>query len=391
MERNKQLQRLQTLRATVKKWLLVTDMQPLDAVLSTVIANRMNSDPLWLFLIGPPSSAKTELIQPLKQLEYVYPLSSLTPQTFASGYVGKEESLLNKLKRNDILTFKDFTSILTMHRDNRGAILGQLREIYDGHYRKTFGTGGDVNWSGKLGFIAGVTPIIDTHYAVFNTLGERFIQVRMRPVNEIQVARKAMRNNGREGDMRAEIATAMKQFLAGTTIPNIEEIELPKALETQLANLAAFTVKARSAIMRDGRTREVGYIPDAEAPPRFAKQLLLLAQASPILRAATRVGSQEMRLVLRAALDCLPADRLKVVKMLCRNRTPLSISELARMLHMPIPTTDRVLEELTCHGVVASDKAGRERLCRLSDWSRMRLRGFFSEVSRGMQSATPCY
>ncbi len=374
---------LKQVTTTMKKWLLFSDMQLLDVMLATVIANRMNSDPLWLFIIGPPSSAKTELIQPLAQLSYVYPLSSLTPQTFASGYVGGDGSLLTKLKRNDILTFKDFTSVLTMHREQRGAILGQLREIYDGHYRKTFGTGEVVDWSGKLGFIAGVTPIIDTHYSVSNMLGERFIQVRMRPVNEIQVARRAMRNNGREQDMRAEIAAAMKQFLEDTTIPRVEGIELPAAFETQLANLASFTVKARSAVVRDGRTREVGYVPDAEAPPRLAKQLLLLAQASPSLRAATRIGTQERRLVLRVALDCLPADRLKVIKLLCRHRTPLSISAVARMLHLPTATADRVLEELECHEVVASDKAGRERLCHLSEWTRMRLRGFLSEVSGG--------
>jgi hypothetical protein len=36
-----------------------------DVALAVVIANRMDADPLWLFLVAPPSSGKTEMIRAL--------------------------------------------------------------------------------------------------------------------------------------------------------------------------------------------------------------------------------------------------------------------------------------------------------------------------------------
>lgn len=183
--------------ARMKRWLLLSDVELLRVVFATIVANRMTGDPVWLFIIAPSGGTKTELIQTLTSLNDTYLLSSLTPHTLASGCIGgKDQSLLMALKSGTILLFKDFTSVLSMHREHRAEILGQLREIYDGRYRKTFGTGQVVDWSGKLGFIAGVTPIIDTHYSVFNVLGERFIQVRMRLPNEIRLAKKAMSDAG---------------------------------------------------------------------------------------------------------------------------------------------------------------------------------------------------
>ena len=70
--------------------------ESVDVALATVIANRMDGDPLWMFLVAPPSGGKTEVIRSLDDVADVYPLSSLTAQTFASGFErkGAETSLL---------------------------------------------------------------------------------------------------------------------------------------------------------------------------------------------------------------------------------------------------------------------------------------------------------
>src|SRR5438046_1578624 len=93
---------------------------------------------------------------------------------------GSEQWLLDDVK--------DFTTVLTLHRDKRGEILAQLREIYDGHYRKEFGNGKVVDWTGKIGLIAGVTPIIDTYHAVNQVLGERFVCFRIKSESGAAVA-----------------------------------------------------------------------------------------------------------------------------------------------------------------------------------------------------------
>lgn len=206
---------LDDVKTVVNQYLLLPDASlVIEVVLSAAIANRMDGDPFWLFIVNPPSGVKTELIRALNDVEYVYPLSNLTPQTFASGFESKqkEPSLLMRLDGR-ILTLKDFTTVLTMHRDKRGEILAQLREIYDGHYKKEFGNGKVVDWSGKIGLIAGVTQIIDTYSSVSQVLGERFVNFRIRSQGGAAVAARAITNQGNEKEMRAALRGAVAGFL----------------------------------------------------------------------------------------------------------------------------------------------------------------------------------
>src|SRR5262249_7946493 len=145
------------------------------------------------FIVAPPSSMKTEVIRSLDDVPDVYPLSSLTAQTFASGFErrGVETSLLPKLDGKTI-TMKDFGTVLTMYREKKAEILAQLREIYDGGFVKEFGNGKRFHWAGKVGLLAGVTPIIDREYALNQILGERFILYRVRGPEAHRLAVRAI-------------------------------------------------------------------------------------------------------------------------------------------------------------------------------------------------------
>jgi hypothetical protein len=201
----------------VGRWLRLPSFDGLDVALATVIANRMDGDPLWLFLVAPPSGSKTEIIRALTDVPNIYPLSSLTAQTFASGFErrGVETSLLPKLDGR-VLTLKDFGTVLTMYREKRAEILAQLREIYDGSFKKEFGNGKSVDWAGKVGLLAGCTPVIDRgDSAVNQALGERFLIYRLRSEPGTGVARRAMLQQGRETDERAKLRHVVAAFLAG--------------------------------------------------------------------------------------------------------------------------------------------------------------------------------
>ena len=72
---------LDDLKAIVKKWLLLPDSDlAAEVLLAAVIANRLPGDPFWLFFVNPSGSAKTELVRALSTVDYIYPLSSLTPK-----------------------------------------------------------------------------------------------------------------------------------------------------------------------------------------------------------------------------------------------------------------------------------------------------------------------
>ena len=140
---------LQEVHGAFGRWLELVDFEVVDVALATVQANRMEGDPLWVFLVAPPSGGKTEVIRALDDVPDVFGLSSLTPQTFASGFErpGLETSLLPKLDGKTV-TMKDFGTVLSMHRDKRGEIFAQLREVYDGSFTKQWGNGKAFRWDG---------------------------------------------------------------------------------------------------------------------------------------------------------------------------------------------------------------------------------------------------
>jgi len=335
-----------TLEETIHKWLLINDKGLIRVLVGTVVANKLKADPVWLFIIAAPGGSKTELIRGLNKVDKVYSISDLTPQTFLSGEKNnKTGSLLLRLPFGTIFTYKDFTTVLTMHRDKQQAIISQLREIFDGYYRKEFGTGETKDWVGKIGFIAGVTTVIDRHHEIYSVLGERFVQYRPIQPDRIALAKKAISNSGGEDLMREEIQKAMADYISGIKIPE-EKVAIPDWLVDKVAHLASFVVKARSGIIRESyHTREIEQIPDPELPTRLAKQLITLATAFSLMNNG-QFTEDDYSLIYKIGLDSLPAKRKLTIEALLKQEDYLETSEFAIAIGYPTNTTRRILEDL---------------------------------------------
>ena len=176
MARSKSIS-LKEVKEAAKRFLLLEDDNIIDVATAVYVANKFDSDPLWIFLCGPPSSAKTEILRAMDGHDNVILLSSMTSSTLISGKTIKgqgNQSLLPKLN-GKLLIIKDFGTILTMYREARGEIFAQLREVYDGQFAKAFGTGETISWKGKVGLLAATTPVIDKYMSVNAMLGERFL------------------------------------------------------------------------------------------------------------------------------------------------------------------------------------------------------------------------
>lgn len=182
------------LQERITSFLLLKDPDVLPVMLGAMAAHRFGGTPVWLLLVAPLSGTKTELIRALERVPGTYFLSDLTARTFASGLETHraDPSLLARLQE-EVLLFKDFTTVLEMHREERQAILAQLREIYDGRFDKPWGTGKELHWKGRLGFIAGVTPIIDSHHSVLAVLGARFVMLRVEQARAARYGHKGAR------------------------------------------------------------------------------------------------------------------------------------------------------------------------------------------------------
>lgn len=340
------------------KWLLLPDKNVIKVLMATLVSHFLNTDPLWMFFVAPPSGSKTEIISAVSSLPFVYMLSDLTAQTFASGLKAKvDPSLLPKLS-NHVLVMKDFTTVLTMRYEDRQMILSQLREIYDGRYSKAFGTGKVVDWQGRLTLICGVTTIIDTQSAIFQVMGERFVMYRIPQPNDIEMADKAQENYGSEKEMREALKQAVSKYFNSLVIPDIKDVKVPREIRDALNALASFVVKARSGVIREAYSKDLSYIPQAEAPTRFVKQLGVLMKSLAILEGRTEVQWKDYYLTLRVGIDVIPNNRTRHLAALCGKPNMETTTNIATSTQYSPAGSTMILEDLQAFGLVKVVRSG---------------------------------
>jgi len=304
----------------------------LSFALAVIVANLdENADPTWGIIVAPPSSAKTEILMGCATLPKTFLLSDLTANTFASGahtLGGGDASLLPRLTGKTLI-LKDFTTVLQMQRDRRGEIVAQLREIFDGRFNKSWGNGKQFDWEGRMGLLAAVTGVIDTHYAVLSALGERFLYFRMLVGNSERAAaaRKALLR-GESRTEREELQRAVCDLMTKVDITNVAK-EPTGGLLDVFAALADLTARARTPVHRDGYTHEIISVAGAEGPGRVAKQLWSLARGHAAIRGATAVDHNDLALVRRVAADSIPPVRWMILQCIAAfPRTGIFLSEL---------------------------------------------------------------
>ena len=369
-----ELKKLQELFESVY---LLKDPYVLKMLMAGVISQRLPIDPVWFIIIAPSGGGKSEFINAISTCEGVHSLSTLTSQTFVSGMKlagGKNASLLLNLNKdksqegNGIIAFKDMTSLLSEHKEDRGVIMGQLREIYDGKYAKTFGTGETVMWKGKLTIIAGATYAIHTMKQAYTAMGERFLFYNMIQPDRIDAARKAMENqeSGHMKEYRTDITDKTKEYI--DTIIQIPE-KLPlitSELRDELLILAELATRARSDVEHNWRSpqQEITEVHPPEMPTRFASQLQAFARSLMIVN-WNEIGKADLteddRVILdKLALDSVTRSRRTAMQELAKYDI-IETAGLAVKLGLPTTSVRRWLEDLTALEVAEREKGSSNK------------------------------
>lgn len=348
---------IETLRERITSLLHIPpeDRDVIDFILAVYVSNRMPGDPLWGMIVDASGGGKTELLRAFRKRTDSYFLSSLTDKTLVSGYRNprgpkKDPSLLPQLN-GKVLIIKDLSPLLSMRRETRNAIIGDLRDCYDGFSDHGRGNVGRMSYESKFSLIAATTLAIERFDAVDQELGERFVKFRMRSNENRAKVQRAIRNVGTDDSMREDIESALGQFL--DSLPeNCMDCSIPDDLQEALAVLSDLTATARSYVSRD-RSHAVKYIPRPEVGTRLGKELAKLLVALAIVRGKQRPDVEDLHTVCRVAEDCLPPNRLLVLRNLRRSIKPLSVSRVSQEITLPWSTTKQTLEDLRVLGVVS--------------------------------------
>lgn len=331
-----------------QKWMII-DPRVLDVTFGVCYANMMGKgeDPLWMFLVGPPSTGKSELLLALDGAPIIEPVSTLTRAGLISGQnTGQgDPSLLNKLK-NRILCIKDFTSIMGMNQTERDEIIGILRDAYDGDFKKVFGSAVTRSYKDhRFGIIAGVTGAIDGLSASGGLLGERFIRFNVyNPGAEHELTQKAMRNTGKKAEMRVALRLASKNALAR----RVDSTHLPTITDDQynyIQDLATIVKILRGSVARDRYSGMILHDPVKEGTARFSIQLCRMGQGIAVFREEKDLSEEIIDTLRCITRDTIPSRVAAVVKALYF-RPEMSPTNIAKYCGYPNATVSRVLEDL---------------------------------------------
>jgi hypothetical protein len=356
-----------------ERWLILPSRTPVYAMLGAVAANLLPGDPVWLGLVAPPSSAKTELLNSISGLPFVVSVSTLTLASLLSGTPKRQQTqgatggLLRQVSDPGLLCLKDFTSTLTMRPESKSEVLSALREIFDGKWTRYIGTDGGkpLHWTGKLGLVFGCTGAIDTQHSVSDALGNRFLLSRLEP-GKGQL-RWAFRHVGSKTTvMRRELAESVALLFAA---PRSDPQELCEDEIVRFERVTELVVRLRGAVERDRYRRELDAIYGAEGPARFGLSLERLLAGLDALGVERKTAFD---VVISVAVDSTPPLRRNIYRFLCRPLNPLNpppptaatlatwkTNEIASAMGLPTSTVRRGLEELTSYGL-ASHYPGKQ-------------------------------
>lgn len=355
---------LKELIALYTKTFRLDDDAIIPLLCAVIVGSKASTPPVWMYLIGPSSGGKTTLLSIFNTVPYVTLLSDITANTFLSGMTSSsgETSLLNKLGNNFVVIMKDFTTILSKSPEAKDAIVGQMREIYDGHIRKDTGNGKVIEWGKKdkpnrSVFIMAATEAVYKIQEDFADMGTRAINYVLPPQERRETTLKSLQNTAKADSAITEIQAEFKKFIVEksgnvpTSFPDLDE-----ELLHDIVDVADFASICRSVVLRDYRG-VMSLALSAEMPMRMAKQLMAIAQ----LLIYVNDGPLDKKLkdaVFKCGFDSIP-KQIRLVLAELAKFSRVTEDGVAQTIGYPVERAREWIETLGKFGVCYRDKVGR--------------------------------
>ncbi len=373
---------IQALAVEFQDFMHFPDPAPLYATMGAVAANMLPGNPVWLMLIGAPSTGKTQLLETLMNVPGIHSVSSLKGEAVLLSAVGKKDrmssatgGILRQIGEHGALVIKDFTSMISMPHDALTQTMAALREIYDGKWQRGVGAeGGHVmTWEGKIAMLAACTQVIDQHHAINNDMGERWVYFRYPESDGYGETMRVLQIADPEA-ARVRMRELVRCFFDALGLEWGEDYPKRKftlAESNRLAAIAAFSARARSAVKRNNYTREVEDTPQRESPTRLASALAQLVLGMEMIGVDE---GERWRVVGKIAMDCMPEVRRKALVGI-RERQAKGVEstwdDVQKDLQCSSSTIRRVVEDLEILEVI--QRVPGKKMWGVSAWAKAQI------------------
>ena len=303
------------IRIKIKEYMIMEENNEhiIDLILATALSLEFD-DPVWIFIIGKPSSGKTELSKILSKLDYVHPIYNLTEKTLFSGHTAAQGGyLMREIKEKGIIIFPDFTTVLSDSKIKR-KVFNQLRVIYDQNAGLITGmdTGEAKIWKGKVVVIGLVTEAIEPEIEASSELGERFLYYKYSPK---EITPLQLQQFQRKLKAKDEVQDLVKEFI------EIKKSELSKIILTDKEKEDIFTLSqilsiGRAKVKRDS-FREIDQIHTPEGIIRLNTALTNLYIS---LICVNEDRERSSHIIKTIVLCSIPKLRVNIIKAILNNK-----------------------------------------------------------------------
>ena len=271
----------------------------LATCLAVHLSVKLTGEPLWMYLVGAPSSGKSTIIELLSADEHnTRPLSKFTGLVSGS----RQGSHLIPSLQNKAVVIKDGTLLLESTPQQLANVYGELRDIFDGSLEARYRNGVEASFKNiTFSMIIGITERI--YQLNMAALGERFLHIRLDTDRSTELERNSLAIDSIFGSMKLSVAEGneegdsrsfpkQRQYTAGfinhlhSRVVNEDIIRITATPEDKklIQSLADVIACSRACAARASNRDEIGYDSRPESSTRLVKLLsncLLYTSPSP--------------------------------------------------------------------------------------------------------------
>lgn len=346
----------------------------LAVALAVHVSIRIDGDPLWIYLVGAPSSGKSTLIQLLAADErHTVELSKFTGVVTGDRHGSHLAPRLN----GRCLLVKDGTMLLESGKDELRRIFGELRDIFDGSLAVDYRNGRKADFKGiHFSQVMGMTEAI---YGMNTSiLGERFLHCRLEVDRETEVGRNrsaieqvltaskpAVTDGNEEGDSRT--FPTQRAAIAGFLQHLHSHIRDNEILRPAFDAGTLDSIQAMADCIACCRAHNEDEMFDArpESSTRAVKLLARLALCLCYVFDRKSIDQSILDLLRKVCLDSCWGQQFRILSCLARCEAGINKQSLAVAVNIPLETMTRRLKSMTRMGMInvelEDERIGRGR------------------------------